>query len=292
MPLGADVLEIGFGDGRFTAQIAQMFPQWQIIGAEVSAASVHRAIRRFRRDSIHNVRVYHGQAGFALCNFVAPASLQRIYVNFPDPWPKAKHEDNRLLQSKFFRQAATRLVDGGSLLLTTDHQEYWQFAQGQGRESGCFSVDTPPPPAHHLTTKYALKWQSQGRSFYHAVFTKHSPGQPWLPHTRYPMPHAIMTGSLPQLKQFEKTVVPVPGGTAVLKDVSRALDGSYYFHTHISEEAIIQDVLLEARSSANGIYVGIGRFGAPLPTEGVKLAVAWLVEWFAAQGLQVVHKSY
>lgn len=295
LPKAPRVLEVGFGDGRFTAQIARLYPEWQILGVEISAGSVARALKRFRREGIGNVQVYHGQAGFALRNLVAPQSLRRVYVNFPDPWPKAKHEENRLLQQAFFRRLSTRLAQGGELLLTTDHEEYWRFAQAEGRASGLFEVETPPPPEHHLTTKYALKWKEQGRSFFHAVFRKIAEDPtPWLPLPRYPMPHALMSGPLPKLTSFEKTVVRFEGGTAVLLEATRTLspEWGYYFHTHIEEEDLVQDVLLEARPSAHGLYVGISRFGAPLSTAGVRAAVEWLVGWLEGQGLQAVQRSY
>ncbi len=288
-----DVLEVGFGDGRFTAQIAQMNPGWKILGVEIAAASVSRALKRLRREKIGNVQVYHGEAEFALRNFAAPRSLSRVYVNFPDPWPKAKHEENRLLQRSFFNRLSTRLAAGGQLLLTTDHQEYWQFAQAQGQASGLFDIQTPAPPDFHLTTKYALKWKGQGRSFYHAVFTKMAEStEAWPPIQRYPMSHALMTGILPEIQQFPKAVVHFDGGTAVLLEAAKPLDQGYLFLTHIEEEDLIQDVLLEARRSSSGFYVGISRFGAPLNTAGVKAAVEWLVGWFEGQGLKVIQRSY
>jgi len=256
---------------------------------------VARALKRFRREGITNVRVYHGAAGFALRNLVAPKSLHQVYVNFPDPWPKSKHQENRLLQRNFFRRLSTRLAAGGALLLTTDHEEYWKFAQAEGLASGLFEVETPPPPEHHLTTKYALKWKEQGRRFYHAVFRKVSEDpNPWPPLARYPMPHALLSGTLPELKSFEKTVVRFEGGTAVLLEATRTLgpEGGYYFHTHLEEEDLIQDLLLEARPSTHGLYVGVSRFGAPLSTVGVKAAVEWLVGWLEGQGLHVLQRSY
>lgn len=290
---GPLVLEVGFGDGRFTSQIAQQHPEWNILGVERSAGSVSRALRRFRREGLRNVRVYHGEATFALRNLVAPGRLYRVYVNFPDPWPKAKHEEHRLLQRAFFRRLSTRLQDGGALWLTTDHLEYWQFAQNEAQASGLFAVETPPPPESHLRTKYALKWKTQGRSFYHAVFSKIGQDPtPWPPLERYPMPHALMQGTLPQIAAFEKAVVRFEGGTAVLTELARTLEGGYYFLTHVSEEDLVQDLLLEARPSSHGLYVGLSRFGAPLSTLGVKAAVEWLVGWLEAQGLQTLQRSY
>ena len=295
LPEAPQILEIGFGDGRFTAQVARLYPDWRILGVDISAGSVARALKRFRREGLTNVWIYHGAAGFALRNLVAPKSLHQVYVNFPDPWPKSKHQENRLLQRNFFRRLSTRLAAGGALLFTTDHEEYWKFAQAEGWASGLFEIETPPPPEHHLTTKYALKWKEQGRRFYHAVFRKVSEDpDPWPPLARYPMPHALLSGTLPELKSFEKTVVRFEGGTAVLLEATRTLspEGGYYFHTHIEEEDLIQDVLLEARPSAHGLYVGVGRFGAPLSTVGVKAAVEWLVGWLEGQGLRVLQRSY
>ncbi len=108
------------------------------------------------------------------------------------------------------------------------------------------------------------------------------------------MPHALLSGTLPELKSFEKTVVRFEGGTAVLLEATRTLgpEGGYYFHTHLEEEDLIQDLLLEARPSTHGLYVGVSRFGAPLSTVGVKAAVEWLVGWLEGQGLQVLQRSY
>jgi tRNA (guanine-N7-)-methyltransferase len=288
-----DILEIGFGDGRFTVGLAQRNPQAQILAVEISVGSVLRALKRFKREGLQNVRVYHGEARFALRNLVQPQSLSRVYVNFPDPWPKARHEDNRLLQTGFFRRLSTRLQGGGALYLTTDHQEYWQFAQEQGQASGLFRVETAPPPPETLVTKYALKWKEQNRSFYHAIFSKQGQAEPWTPLEVYPMPHALLQGQLPQIQAFDKQIIPFTGGTAVILEAQCSLDHSgYTFLTHLEEEDLVQQVLIEARPSDKGVFVGLSSFGAPLPTAGVKAAVGWLAEWLEGQGLKVVQKSY
>ncbi|MER3480707.1 MAG: tRNA (guanosine(46)-N7)-methyltransferase TrmB [Meiothermus sp.] len=291
---GRLVLEVGPGDGRFTAEVARQNPDWNILGVEVSAGSVARAWKRMRREGIQTVRLYHGEAGFALRNLIAPGSLHRVYVNFPDPWPKAKHLGNRLLQTRFFRRLSTRLEPGGQLLLTTDHQEYWRFAQEQAQASGLFHIDTPPPPPHHLQTKYALKWKEQNRSFYHAVFTKTGEDpEPWPVIQRFPMAHALLRGALPRVQSFEKQVVAFAGGQAIILQAYRALeDPGLVFLAHLEEEDLTQQVLIEARPSAHGIYVGISSFGAPLVTAGVKAAVGWVTDWLEAQGLEVAQRSY
>ena len=288
------ILEVGFGDGRFTAGLARRNPDDQILAVELSVGSVIRALKRFKRECIENVQIYQGQAQFALRNLVQPQSLSQIYVNFPDPWPKARHEDHRLLQASFFERLSTRLQDAGALYLTTDHEEYWQFAQAQAQETGLYWVETAAPPPETLITKYALKWKEQNRSFYHAVFTKQAQHpQPWTPLEVFPMPHALLTGQLPQLQHFDKQIIPFSGGTAVILEAQCSLDHTgYTFLTHLEEEYLVQQVLIEVRPSDKGVFVGLSSFGAPLPTAGVKAAVRWLVGWLEGQGLRAVQKSY
>ncbi|GAA5337175.1 tRNA (guanosine(46)-N7)-methyltransferase TrmB [Thermus antranikianii] len=285
---GPLVLEVGFGDGRFTAELAKAHPEWLILGAEVSAASVQRAYRRLRREGIANVRLYHGQGLFALRNLVPPGSLKRVIVNFPDPWPKKRHQRKRLLQEGFFRRLSTRLMEGGDLLLTTDHEAYFRFALEEAKRSGLYRVEVKEPPEAHLRTKYALKWKEAGRTFFHAVFTKVAEDPtPWPPIRRYEVAHALLRGELPKELTLAKAPVAVPGGVAVFLEVARGEEG-FYVLTHVEEEDLTQDLLLEVRRSARGLYAGVSRFGSPLITEGVKEAVRALVRELGRVGLEVV----
>ncbi|ULR41005.1 tRNA (guanosine(46)-N7)-methyltransferase TrmB [Thermus sp. NEB1569] len=285
---GPLLLEVGFGDGRFTAELAKAHPEWLILGAEVSAASVLRAYRRLKREGIGNVRLYHGQGPFALRNLVPPGSLRRVIVNFPDPWPKKRHQRKRLLQEGFFRRLSTRLMGGGDLLLTTDHEEYFRFALEEAKRSGLYRVEVKEPPEAHLRTKYALKWKEAGRTFFHAVFTKVAEDPtPWPPIRRYEVAHALLRGELPKELTLAKAPVAIPGGVAVFLEVARGEEG-FYVLTHVEEEDLTQDLLLEVRRSAHGLYAGVSRFGSPLITEGVKEAVRALVRELGRVGLEVV----
>nr|WP_279232445.1 tRNA (guanosine(46)-N7)-methyltransferase TrmB [Thermus neutrinimicus] len=285
---GPLVLEVGFGDGRFTAELAKAQPDWLILGAEVSAASVLRAYRRLKREGIGNVRLYHGQGPFALRNLVPPGSLKRVIVNFPDPWPKKRHQERRLLQEGFFRRLSTRLLAGGDLLLTTDHEEYFHFALAEAERTGLYRVEVKDPPEAHLRTKYALKWREAGRTFFHAVFTKVAEDPtPWPPTRRYEVAHALLKGELPKDLALARVPLPIPGGVAVFLEVARGEEG-FYVLTHVEEEDLTQDLLLEVRRSSHGIYAGVSRFGSPLITEGVKEAVRALVRELGRRGLKVV----
>ncbi|WP_456476391.1 tRNA (guanosine(46)-N7)-methyltransferase TrmB [Oceanithermus sp.] len=289
---GPWVLEIGFGDGRFLVELARLHPEWNLLGAEVAPASVSRALRRLKREGVAQARLFRGDARFLLRNLVGPRALERVYVNFPDPWPKKKHAERRLLQVPFFRLLSTRLAAGGALLLTTDHPEYYEFATAEARASGLFEVRPGPPPPETLRTKYARKWLDQSRPIFHAAFVKTAEAdEAFPPIRRYPVPHALMQGTLPPAEAFRKQVETAPEANVVLLEAWQAGPGLVVL-ARVEEAELAQEVLLEARPSSKGVYVGLRPSCSPLVTAGVKRAVGLLVRWLEAQGLEAAQRSY
>ena len=289
---GPWVLEIGFGDGRFLVELARAHPEWNLLGAEVAPASVSRAIRRLRREGVEQARLYLGDGRFLLRNVTGPGSLERVYVNFPDPWPKQKHQHRRLLQVSFFELLSTRLTAGGSLLFTTDHEEYFEFALAEASASGLFSVEPAPPPPETLRTKYAQKWLDQSKPIFHARFTKERESDKTFPPVRrYPVPHALMQGELPAASEFSKLVQTTDSANVVLLEAWQSDEGLVVL-ARVEEEDLAQEVLLEARPSAKGIYVGLRPNCSPLVTAGVKQAVGLLVGWLEKRGLAAAQRSY
>ncbi len=285
-------LEIGFGDGRFLVELARLHPEWNLLGAEVAPASVSRALRRLRREGVARARLYRGDARFLLRNLVPVRGLERVYVNFPDPWPKKKHAGRRLLQPHFFRLLATRLANGGALLLTTDHPEYFEFATAAGKASGLFAVRPGPPPPETLRTKYARKWLDQEKPIFHAAFHKIAEaGETFPPIRRYPMPHALMQGALPPAEAFEKQIETAPEAGVVLLEAWQSGPGLIIL-ARVEEPELVQEVLLEARPSNSGVFVGLRPNCSPLVSAGVKRAVGLLVRWLESRGLETRQRSY
>ncbi|MDX1546955.1 MAG: tRNA (guanosine(46)-N7)-methyltransferase TrmB [Rhodothermales bacterium] len=288
------VLEVGFGDGGFLAHLARTHPAWNLLGAEVSVGSVSRAFRRIRRAGHRNVRLYAGHARFLVRNVVPPHGLHRVYVNFPDPWPKQKHRGRRLLRAPFFRLLSTRLEDGGALLFTTDHAEYFGYALAEARRTGLFAVEQAPPPPATLETKYARKWRAQAIPIQHAVFTKTAEADAAFPPLVDPadaMHHALLAGTLPPLDRFEKIVHPFEGGHVIVLEAYGAVGGAgLVFVTRIEEQDLTQEVLVEARPDAKDrgrVLVRIKAFGQPLLTRGTREAIRAVVGFLEPRGLRL-----
>ncbi|OEJ32956.1 tRNA (guanosine(46)-N7)-methyltransferase TrmB [Streptomyces subrutilus] len=118
------VLEIGFGMGEATAQMAAADPSTGILAVDVHTPGQGNLLALAERNGLTNVRVANGDAIILLREMLPPESLAGIRVYFPDPWPKARHHKRRLIQPEFLTLAATRLAPGGVLHCATDWEPY------------------------------------------------------------------------------------------------------------------------------------------------------------------------
>ena len=118
------VLEIGFGMGDATAQIAAALPQTNFLAVEVHAPGVGALLKRIGEQQLGNLRLVQHDAVEVLQQMLAPASLAGVHIYFPDPWHKKRHHKRRLLQPDFVARLVTRLAPGGYLHCATDWQPY------------------------------------------------------------------------------------------------------------------------------------------------------------------------
>ena len=162
------VLEIGFGMGETTAQIAAEHPQYDYLGIEVHTPGVGGLLRLIEAQRLTNIRIIQHDAVEVVTHMIPPASLAGIHVFFPDPWPKKRHHKRRLLQPAFVHLLAGRLQPGGYLHVATDWEEYASqiLEVLSGEELLVNSVeDFAPRPDHRPLTKF----ESRGLKLGHAV---------------------------------------------------------------------------------------------------------------------------
>lgn len=118
------VLEIGFGMGDATAQIAQAHPETDFIGVEVHPPGVGALLQKIEAMGLQNLRIVQHDAVDVLTHMVLPGSLSGIHVYFPDPWHKKRHHKRRLIQPPLVALLTSRLEPGGYLHCATDWQPY------------------------------------------------------------------------------------------------------------------------------------------------------------------------
>lgn len=162
-PGAAEVwLEIGFGGGEHMAAQAAARPDVLTLGAEPFVNGVASALRHIDERRLDNVRLHHGDAR-DLIAALPDRSLDRVYILFPDPWPKARHHKRRLLQPQLLSALARVLKPGGRLRFATDWADYADWTLERTIRSGLFdwtakaAADWSRPPADHVTTRYEEK---------------------------------------------------------------------------------------------------------------------------------------
>ena len=153
-------LEIGFGGGEHMAGQAARDRDILIIGVEPFLNA--RALRHVEDGGLDNVRVHQGDAR-EVVGRLPDGSLDRVFILFPDPWPKARHHKRRIVQADFLAELARKLKPGGRLRFATDWADYADWTLERVLKSGFYdwpaekADDWRVPPADHLTTRYEDK---------------------------------------------------------------------------------------------------------------------------------------
>lgn len=165
------VLEIGFGMGDTTAEIAANAPNINFIAIDVHTPGVGALLKLVEQKGLQNLRVMEHDATEVMANMIAPDSLDGIHVFFPDPWPKARHHKRRLIQTPFVAQLISRLKPGGYLHLATDWQDYAdQMANVlAGFESLSDSAPGPMPSASLPCPRPSTRFERRGERLGHGI---------------------------------------------------------------------------------------------------------------------------
>jgi tRNA (guanine-N7-)-methyltransferase len=164
------VVDIGFGRGEFLVQLAEKERGSAFLGIEVSFKRVLKLARRLARTDIGNLRLVEGSAEQVLPN-LPDGSVDELWVNFPDPWPKKRHYRRRLIRHSSVGPLMRCLASGGILNVATDHVEYAEHIDAVLRAAGELENAYAPQPwlrsvDDRPVTSYELEWRAQGRDFH------------------------------------------------------------------------------------------------------------------------------
>ncbi len=117
-------LEIGFGRGDMLLAMAKAHPEYDYLGVEVHRPGIGHLLLQLESAQLTNVRVICADVVEVLQYRLSAACLDKVYLFFPDPWPKKRHHKRRLVQPQLIALLAQRMKTGGYLHLATDWQDY------------------------------------------------------------------------------------------------------------------------------------------------------------------------
>lgn len=171
-------LEIGFGNGESLAEMARRHPERNYIGVEVHGPGVGHLLLKLQEYGCTNVRTVRHDAVEVLDHMLGPASLQGVYLFFPDPWHKKRHHKRRILQPPFLDKLARVIRVGGFFHAATDWQHYAEQmmdvlgAEGLRFENQAGPGDYTPRPAERPLTKFEQRGQRLGHGVWDLIFIR------------------------------------------------------------------------------------------------------------------------
>ncbi len=172
-------LEVGFGGGEHLVWQARNNPDVGFIGCEPYLDGLVKALIAIEEHGLQNVRLFADDVR-PLLRWLPEASLQRVYILFPDPWPKKRHAKRRLVSPGLLNLLAKVMVPQAELRIATDIGDYARTALLSIRTSGAFTWQAEGPQdwrergADWPQTRYEAKARGQGRRCYFLRFLRNS----------------------------------------------------------------------------------------------------------------------
>ncbi len=158
-------IEIGFGSGEALAWWAARRPEWNFLGFELAQESVARAAAALDTAGLGDrVRLLHGDARHLLREIVPPGVAVRVLMQFPMPWPKARHAKHRLTDAGFLDAVASALAPQGRFELVTDQDRFArEMLDALTRHPALVAGPLEPDPPRTFRTRYERRWIAEGR---------------------------------------------------------------------------------------------------------------------------------
>ena len=161
-------LEIGTGKGKFINRLAMENPDINYVGIEKYSSVLIRALDKLDESQIQNLLFIRGDAEL-ICEYFDEGELDRIYLNFSDPWPKDRHAKRRLPSKEFLRRFAQILTPDGTIEFKTDNRALFDFAVEEV-EAGGFKIlqitydlhNDPVMNEGNIMTEYEERFSAKG----------------------------------------------------------------------------------------------------------------------------------
>ena len=159
------VMDIGYGMGEATWQIAKANPSTNYLGVEVHMPGVGKLMARLDEYELTNVRLIERDVFEVFYYMVKDSSLDGVHLFFPDPWPKKRHFKRRIVNERFLSDVAAKLKPGGYLHIATDWVPYAEWIKEVFSNTKLFTGGVVERPDWRPLTRF----EGQGISKDHAV---------------------------------------------------------------------------------------------------------------------------
>lgn len=142
-------VDLGCGDGAYLTALAKQNPDRNFLGIERLRGRVHSACHKILNADLANARILSVEIAYAVMHLLPPRSVEAFHLMFPDPWPKRRHSNRRLVTADFLASIHRALIPRGTLQIATDQGDYFREIERLAARSPQFTLiaDQPPPAA-------------------------------------------------------------------------------------------------------------------------------------------------
>ncbi len=163
-------IEIGMGKGQFVYQMAKQHPEINYIGIELQTSVIVSALDKQVEDPQPNLQLLHVNGG-ELTQYFAENEVDRVYLNFSDPWPKTRHEKRRLTYQTFLAVYENILIPNGEIHFKTDNQGLFEYSLVSFSQYGMLLKQVwldlhQSDYEGNIMTEYEEKFSSRGNRIY------------------------------------------------------------------------------------------------------------------------------
>lgn len=160
-------VDLGCGDGSFLLAMARQFPERDFLGVERLLGRVRKVCKRLTKERLENVRVLRLESRYTVEWLLPEASVSRLHLLCPDPWPKLRHHRRRVMQVEFLEAVLRALEPGGEFLFMTDHEEYFEWAAEKVAAWGKLErLEWTEKTFFYPKTDFQMQWEAEGKSMF------------------------------------------------------------------------------------------------------------------------------
>ena len=165
-------LEVGFGGGEHLVHMAEANPDVALIGAEPFVNGIAMLLGKVRKANVTNLRLHPGDVRDVF-EVLAPASLSKVFLNYPDPWPKSRHHRRRFVTPEYLAPLARITAPGAEFRVATDIPDYVRQTLEEVPQAGFdLTAQGGTPWEDWISTRYEQKALREGRLPHYLTFRR------------------------------------------------------------------------------------------------------------------------
>jgi len=266
------VVEIGFGNGIYITSLAKLYPEKNFLGIEISGESIKKLMKIIKKENLKNVYCIKLSAYWVFYLFLKDNSVYEIYINFPDPWPKKRHQKRRLTTIENLYIFTKKLKMNGFIQIKTDDLNFYNFTIENARILNCFEIYEYKNFKDVVITKYEKKWIEMGREIFTLKLIKKAE-----PEIEVNLKEIRRLDDMPSLKinkfidfkKLENKTFKIDENIVVKFFKSFERENEWLIETLLSENGYTHYFFTYLRKVNESYIISISNFSEVLKTEGI-----------------------